>query len=1521
MNVQVTLGGTGHVLPLDIIEGELPLLLGLQACEELGINASFADRRLYLGGREFATWDRGDIVRVDLGGNVHVATTSESVGLSGTTGVEGLADGDGGVAGLRPGLDPIGSDDGSDGPDVPAGHGNEDSPMLNDRQYTSLRELIQDLSDKVTGLLGGATVSASGGLAQGNYALPPADAPSGPGKELAVKLNDRRRVMGDPLLPVKVNADGSVGNGPSLSLGEGTGPLGHADHVTRADGDDKENANATHDSVGHGTGPLGHAKSVTRAALEEFASGVPDAERAEQQDEVVVELDDDDDVVDGKRKVRTGPQGKVRPSIFKKAKPRVLRLTPREVRKAHETNHASESRMLSWVKCLLDGLPKEEREHWREDEEKLVQMIKDVVAKCEACASYKKRIFAPGLTIPDVNKGYNESVFLDTMAFDKGANQHVLVCVDVASGDVALQYIGANSAESVTFGYFNRWASTRGWSDLILSDVGGDLRAKLASHVTNVAGCEKRVVAAKASEAHGRVERVIWTIRWSLERFRYTRPGYRSGAEIQAICCVIENGIRNEVLSGGYSASQRATGRNSSLDKTFMHETMVASAYETPYGLALTQQKALDAYNWVRSNRVLGEIHATKSRPQRYEELLPVGCKVDYFTTETAVRGRGAGSRRPHWKGPARLVGWVPAAGAKEHVPTSFGSGYYILEHNGTDLRRARYHVRVSELASRFNHEDEPEFASRASELAKAAIYETSSEEEIASGLVALWAKAETALLRMAKEGTMRTALDLDDSGSEVSEVDDIDWPTELLDAQASGSDATGMPFRGAAEAVPIGSGGLQKVSGPTGPGQAGGVRMKTVRGKAADGSWAQSEQLHADERDRLRRGLTSGKKLTLKDGVSYDMECKACRQRLKGGHINRKHNCGLHGASCRDALCAACHEDPEIYHTLLAEVTQYQAVCSMYQKMGLDTCLVSTEDAGLPDSVKDGAPINEYGLTWEGLPQAARDAAFAKAVNEYYKHDCWRVDIPVRELSDLKQSGIEVLTAAFRGQRAKLDPDGNPIGRVRWTPRGFEQLDILAIDACSPTVASMTLQTMEMLGIYKGFRGFQVDWESAFFQQREIGPDEPELWCMIPEGDPEWVAGKRLCRRLRKYVPGTKMAPRAWYETLIDALLGLGFVRSRIDPCLLQFRHGGECVITLPIHVDDARGRCHPEWASWLENTLNTNFSIGCFVWTDTKKEGVVFTGRRYIDQDDGSVRRHMHEYLDQKVELLPLEKEQWKRRQDSATVPEVSQFRSVLGKTAWYTQHHAQEFLYETSRLQGRVSSLEVQDLFDANKLVRSLTAKDCRYEHCLPKLRGSDEDLRITVVCDGGNGSQDAEDDKKAQSGYFIALTSAVGSECGVVYVRSGRAKRVTHDSFDIETITGVEAVDAGLACAALVEEFLAGPMPSMKTRALVGWLQSEEGLQRPKVPLRVYTDCNSLTVNVRAPKTVRKLSRRRAVDVADLRECVSLGDIELLESINGPTNPTDCLTKVLAKTHQTRVTLREIFATGHYAPDLQ
>ena len=77
-------------LELDVIAGTLPLLVGLQAGEKLGLNIDLPGRQVRRGDVVVAQWDRGDLINFKLDCGEYRDTTS-----GGMTGVSAAVGGNG----------------------------------------------------------------------------------------------------------------------------------------------------------------------------------------------------------------------------------------------------------------------------------------------------------------------------------------------------------------------------------------------------------------------------------------------------------------------------------------------------------------------------------------------------------------------------------------------------------------------------------------------------------------------------------------------------------------------------------------------------------------------------------------------------------------------------------------------------------------------------------------------------------------------------------------------------------------------------------------------------------------------------------------------------------------------------------------------------------------------------------------------------------------------------------------------------------------------------------------------------------------------------------------------------------------------------------------------------------------------------------------------------------------------------------------------------------------------------------
>ena len=84
--------------------------------------------------------------------------------------------------------------------------------------------------------------------------------------------------------------------------------------------------------------------------------------------------------------------------------------------------------------------------------------------------------------------------------------------------------------------------------------------------------------------------------------------------------------------------------------------------------------------------------------------------------------------------------------------------------------------------------------------------------------------------------------------------------------------------------------------------------------------------------------------------------------------------------------------------------------------------------------------------------------------------------------------------------------------------------------------------------------------------------------------------------------------------------------------------------------------------------------------------------------------------------------------------------------------------------------------------------------------------------------------------------------------------------------------------------------------------------------------LHTDAKGLVDRVHSRK-MPLIAKRRRLDIADLKECISRGELYPLKAIDGVTNPVDPLTKSKKRAEKTSQYLVQLLSTGWYEPHVQ
>ncbi|KAJ9556623.1 LOW QUALITY PROTEIN: hypothetical protein OSB04_011237 [Centaurea solstitialis] len=160
---------------------------------------------------------------------------------------------------------------------------------------------------------------------------------------------------------------------------------------------------------------------------------------------------------------------------------------------------------------------------------------------------------------------------------------------------------------------------------------------------------------------------------------------------------------------------------------------------------------------------------------------------------------------------------------------------------------------------------------------------------------------------------------------------------------------------------------------------------------------------------------------------------------------------------------------------------------------------------------------------------------------------------------------------------------------KARLVAKGYRQQEGIDYDETFAPVARIeAIRIFLAYAAHKNMTVYQMDVKCAFLN----GVLQEEVYVEQPEGfvDPRYPNHVYV---LNKALYGLKQAPRAWYETLTDYLLGVGYKKGTIDPTLFLKKSGSDLII-VQIYVDDIIfASTKPEMCQEFENTMKSQFKM----------------------------------------------------------------------------------------------------------------------------------------------------------------------------------------------------------------------------------------------------------------------------------------------------------------------------------------
>lgn len=1210
--------------------------------------------------------------------------------------------------------------------------------------------------------------------------------------------------------------------------------------------------------------------------------------------------------------------------------PKCLQLKDSEILKVHYVSHAPGKRVSSNILSCLDP---SSLQYWKKRVASERQRIEQLCDKCKHCAKHTIRQRPPTNLTSHVGE-FNDTVMLDlkdlrhpnhvkkddSPQWDK--NPYALSIVCKATGYCMFSTV-CNTGEDVTNVFLRDWISQWGCPrHLVWTDNGSEFVNKDFIDLVRLGGSTSLRSPPYQPEAHSLVERMNRVLGDSFKRVQSQRDwSHLNRDECELQLKMIANDVNNTILVGGYSAMQRVTGRATSISSNLLRDELSTPVEPNQCvsgvvsKIVRLQNQAHDAYLSIVNDRKLRKLVKERTRPTVLsEKVLTQGTQVHFLRPATRKLDE-------IWLGPATVIGFNTITRT------------YFLDFGGLLIKRSDRMIRVvsgnvdvvnpvsdnvvvEELGERdvgiaYVEQQLPVLREDDKENVSANDNNMLNKYGIKSPL-------QSPVRKVVESSTVADLADAEPLvASPVKGADIVrQWmQCDSCDRWRAVSDAVHSKFVNA-DSIQCSELGRQCSEAEDTVHREEVVLASAVKSKAVffDMAAHDSDDDNALMADAVEEDLWPSQAVA-EQGIVQDMGDEHVRIALACNRLTGNSRTARNFLeSAYVSSTAKCDTELKYaFNTVASEVLQNNKCNNIQTSTKSASNLTATDNAR---------------YTWEDLPEIEKKEGMERALADYSTFRALGDKILTREEVLQQDSGAEIFSGTW-AHRAVVK-DGKVQGKSRFAPRGFEQQGTYPGCYEAPTTSLVTHRALEGLGLALCWDSYSLDFARAFFQSDpyQSGTHEHEhFWLeepIQPSGVPKH---QRLCRKLLKDVPGLRRAPQSWFKKLREVLTGTGHVPSRIDAgVFLHLNDKGEVDGYVPTHVDDARGKGTSQYITdvlmaQVMVKLNTG-SFESYMYADLQKDPTVVKsvdslGRTWSESLDGT-RISMVNYIEAKLAPSVISRERAKRPLDSLSIEEYKDFREGLGRLLW-CETVRPEIGFELSRISSNMTEPSVQDWIDVNKMKRLiyLTRERTLFMPRLPI--ESLADIRVTSITDASDGCMKGG---KSQGCYSLGLQSkkcdpdSGDSLYCPISLRSHRIRRVSHSSFDAECLEIVECLDHSVLAALLVEEIRRGPKPSLYERRLQA-LDGRVYIDQP-CDVVIYTDSNSTITKVYSQKDAHEVSKRRRIDIADIKDALEFNTLTALKFLAGDVNPTDAGTKKLSPSDNKYRSLLRLTYGGFFDP---
>ena len=353
---------------------------------------------------------------------------------------------------------------------------------------------------------------------------------------------------------------------------------------------------------------------------------------------------------------------------------------------------------------------------------------------------------------------------------------------------------------------------------------------------------------------------------------------------------------------------------------------------------------------------------------------------------------------------------------------------------------------------------------------------------------------------------------------------------------------------------------------------------------------------------------------------------------------------------------------------------------------------------------------------------------------------------------------------------------------KARLCARVFEEEQNFRTD--SPTCSRESVRILFSILASHNWKLSSIDVTRAFLQGEAI---ERTVYLKPP---PE--ANTNKLWRLKKCVYGLADAPRKWYLRLTQELKRLGCTQHKIDKGLFVYTLQDKLVSVLTCCVDDIAYGSTPVFCDNVLNTLQQTFDIGTFNSTAFKYVGISIT-----QNTDFSISINQINYINT-IQIIPISNTRRKEKLEPVTESERKQLRCAIGQLNWAAGITRPDISFAVCRWSTQVNSAIVNDLIEANKLIKYIQTETLVIT--FPKL--DLDSLHLTLYCDA---SFKNLPDGGSQGGHIVFLCDDFGN-CSPIAWSSVRIKRVVHSTLAAETLSLTDGTSTALYILSLLKDIV-------------------------------------------------------------------------------------------------------------------